>query len=220
MKTQKVIIGLALCGALGGGGYVGWNTPISISATYTGSQAYQNDTITSEDFSVTENNVFGKAIKHIEDFDLSNNQVTSKDNPITISAGNLQTEVSVEAATVTDITWKYGNGTTYVGDDFSESLLSGTVIFSDGKTVPLSSFTIDSSIDTFSESGENILHVKTPYGSYDAIVNVIGISEITWNYSNPSVYEGDSFDKTKLKGNVIYEDGQKRQFQTSGYCQI
>ena len=84
MKTQKVIIGLALCGALGGGGYVGWNTPISISATYTGSQAYQNDTITSEDFSVTENNVFGKAIKHIEDFDLSNNQVTSKDNPITI----------------------------------------------------------------------------------------------------------------------------------------
>lgn len=64
MKTQKVIIGLALFGALGGGGYVGWNTPISISATYTGSQAYQNDTITSEDFSVTENNVFGKAIKH------------------------------------------------------------------------------------------------------------------------------------------------------------
>lgn len=169
MKTQKVIIGLALCGALGGGGYVGWNTPISISATYTGSQAYQNDTITSEDFSVTENNVFGKAIKHIEDFDLSNNQVTSKDNPITISAGDLQTEVSVEAITVTDITWKYGNGTTYVGDDFSESLLSGTVIFSDGKTVPLSSFTIDSPIDTFSESGENILHVKTPYGSYDAI---------------------------------------------------
>lgn len=210
MKTQKVIIGLALCGALGGGGYVGWNTPISISATYTGSQAYQNDTITSEDFSVTENNVFGKAIKHIEDFDLSNNQVTSKDNPITISAGDLQTEVSVEAVTVTDITWKYGNGTTYVGDDFSESLLSGTVIFSDGKTVPLSSFTIDSPIDTFSESGENILHVKTPYGSYDAIVNVIGISEIAWNYSTPSVYEGDSFDKTKLKGNIIYEDGQKK----------
>ena len=60
MKTQKVIIGLALCGALGGGGYVGWNTPTSISATYTGNQAYQNDTITSEDFSVTENNIFGK----------------------------------------------------------------------------------------------------------------------------------------------------------------
>lgn len=210
MKTQKVIIGLALCGALGGGGYVGWNTPTSISATYTGNQAYQNDTITSEDFSVTENNIFGKAIKHIENFDLSNNQVTSKDNPITISVGNLQTEVSVEAATVTDINWKYGNGTTYVGDDFSESLLSGTVIFSDGKTVPLSSFSIDSPIDTFSESGENILHVKTPYGSYDAIVNVIGISEIAWNNSTPSVYEGDSFDKTKLKGNIIYEDGQKK----------
>lgn len=81
MKTQKVIIGLALCGALGGGGYVGWNTPISISATYTGSQAYQNDTITSEDFSVTENNVFGKAIKRIEAA-LVNSPVAGSERPV------------------------------------------------------------------------------------------------------------------------------------------